>query len=106
MEYPIAELVIQSPEDIIGAGRGAGRGAKNHLAISSGHRAHHQGSGRRRNKKRQHQRHIAGKPRDSKRRQHTIARVHEQSRRYTQQRDQDLRQQIRNILLGRVYIQI
>ena len=92
---PIAELVIQSPEDIIGADRGA----KNHLAISSGHRAHHQGSGRRRNKKRQHQRHIAGKPRDSKRRQHTIARVHEQSRRYTQQRDQDLRQQIRNILL-------
>ena len=92
---PIVELVIQSPEDIIGADRGA----KNHLAISSGHRAHHQGSGRRRNKKRQHQRHIAGKPRDSKRRQHTIARVHEQSRRYTQQRDQDLRQQIRNILL-------
>ena len=38
---PIAELDIQSPEDIIGADRGA----KNHLAVSSGHRAHHQGSG-------------------------------------------------------------
>ena len=92
---PIAELVIQSPEDIIGADRGA----KNHLAVSSGHRAHHQGSGRRRNKKRQHQRHIAGKPRNSKRRQHTIAKQRERGRRYVQRRDQDLRQQIRNILL-------
>ena len=38
---PIAEVVIQNPEDIIGANRGA----KNHLAVSSRHRAHHQGSG-------------------------------------------------------------
>ena len=43
----LEELDIQSAEDIIGADRGT----KNHLAVSSGHRAHHQGSGRRRNKK-------------------------------------------------------
>ena len=92
---PLEKLDIESPEDILGADRGS----KNHLAVSSGHRAHHQGSGQRRNKRRKHQRHIAGKPKDSKRRQHAISKDHDRARRYTQTRDQDLRQQIRNILL-------
>ena len=56
---PLEDLDIQEPEDILGADRGA----KNHLAVSSGHRAHHRGGTRRRNGKRKHQRHIAGKPR-------------------------------------------
>jgi transposase len=91
----LEELDIQSVEDIVGADRGA----KNHLAVSSGHRAHHQGGGRRRNQKRKHQRHIAGKPRDSKRRRHAVSKSHDRGRRYAQTRDQDLRSQIRVILL-------
>ena len=88
-------LDIQSAEDIIGADRGT----KNHLSVSSGRRAHHQGSGRRRNKKRKHQRHIAGKPRDSRRRRRAVSKSHERGRRYAQTRDQDIRSQIRAILL-------
>ena len=92
---PLEELDIHSAEDIIGADRGT----KNHLSVSSGHRAHHQGSGRRRNKKRKHQRHIAGKPRDSKRRRHAVSKSHDRGRRYAQTRDQDMRRQIRAVLL-------
>ena len=92
---PLERLDIQSPEDILGADRGT----KNHLSVSSGRRAHHQGSGRRRNKKRNHQRHIAGKPRTSKRRRHAVSKSHDRGRRYVQTRDQDMRQQIRAILL-------
>ena len=88
-------LDIQSAEDIIGADRGT----KNHLSVSSGRRAHHQGSGRRRNKKRKHQRHIAGKPRDSRRRRRAVSKSHERGRRYARTRDQDIRSQIRAILL-------
>ena len=91
----LEELDIQSPEDVLGADRGA----KNHLSVSSGHRAHHQGSGRRRNKKRKHQRHIAGKPRDSKRRRHAVSTSYDRGRRYAQTRDQDMRSQMRAILL-------
>ena len=91
----LEELDIQSPEDIIGADRGT----KNHLSVSSGHRAHHQGSGRRRNKKRNHQRHIVGKPRDSKRRRHAVSKSYDRGRHYVQTRDQDMRRQIRAILL-------
>ena len=36
---PLEELDIKSPEDILGADRGT----KNHLAVSSGQRAHHPG---------------------------------------------------------------
>ena len=92
---PFAELDIQEPEDILGADRGT----KNHLAVSSGHRAHHRGGTRRRNGKRKHQRHIAGKPRNSKRRRHAVAKDRERARRYTQHRDQVMRQHIREILL-------
>ena len=92
---PLAELDIQEPEDILGADRGT----KNHLAVSSGHRAHHRGGTRRRNGKRKHQRHMAGKPRNSKRRRHAVAKDRERARRYTQHRDQVMRQQIREILL-------
>ena len=91
----LEELDIQSSEDILGADRGT----KNHLSVSSGHRAHHQGSGGRRNRKRKHQRHIAGKPRNSKRRRHAVSKERERGRRYAQTRDQDMRSQIRAILL-------
>ena len=92
---PVEELDIQTPEDILGADRGT----KNHLAVSSGHRAHHQGGTRRRNGKRKHQRHIAGKPRNSKRRRHAVAKDRERARRYAQRRDQQMRRQIHDILL-------
>ena len=92
---PLEALDIRCPEDVLGADRGT----KNHLAVSSGHRAHHQGGGRRRNKKRNHQRHIVGKPRNSKRRRHAVAKDRERARRYTQRRDQELRRQIRDIML-------
>ena len=55
---PLEQLDIREPEDILGADRGT----KNHLAVSSGHRAHHQGGPRRRSRKHKRQRHIAGKP--------------------------------------------
>ena len=92
---PLEELDIQEPEEVLGADRGT----KNHLAVSSGRRAHHQGGTRRRNRKRKHQRHIAGKPRDSKRRRHAVAKDRERARRYIQRRDQEMRRQIRDILL-------
>ena len=92
---PLERLDIQEPGDILGADRGT----KNHLAVSSGHRAHHGAGTRRRNRKRKHQRHIAGKPRNSKRRRHVIAKDRERARRYTQRRDQEMRRQIRDILL-------
>ena len=92
---PLEALDIREPEDILGADRGT----KNHLAVSSGHRAHHRGSTRRRNGKRKRQRHIAGKPRNSKRRRHAVAKDQERARRYTQTRDQEIRRQIREILL-------
>ena len=93
---PLEELDIQNPDDILGADRGT----KNHLAVSSGHRAHHGDSTRRRNRKRKHQRHVAGKPRNSKRRRHAVAKDRERARRYTQHRDQEMRRQIRDILLA------
>ena len=93
---PIEQLDIASPEDILGADRGT----KNHLAVSSGCRAHHQGGKQRRNKKRTHQRHIAGKPRNSKRRRHAVAKNRERARQYTQRRDQEMRRQTREILLA------
>ena len=49
--------------------------------------------------RRKHQHDIAGKPRGSKRRHHAVAKAREQSSRYTQRRAQDLRRQIRDILL-------
>ena len=91
---PLETLDIREPEDILGADRGT----KNHLAVSSGHRAHHQGGKNRRNRKRKHQRHIAGKPRNSKRRHHAVAKDRERTRRYAQRRDQETRRQIRDIL--------
>ena len=92
---PLEALDIESPADILGADRGT----KNHLAVSSGHRAHQQKGTRRRNKKRKHQRHIAGKPRNSKHRRHAVAKDKERARRYAQRRDQEMRRQIRDILL-------
>ena len=93
---PIENIDIENPADI----RGADRGAKNHLAVSSGHRAHHPQSGKQRTHPRKHQHDIAGKPRGSKRRRHAVAKPRAQSGRYTQRRDQDLRRQIRDILLA------
>ena len=93
--YLATVLDIQEPEDILGADRGT----KNHLAVSSGHRAHHRGGTRRRNGKRKHQRHIASKPRNSKRRRHAVAKDREIARRYAQHCDQEMRRQIRDILL-------
>ena len=92
---PLEEIEIQKPDDILGADRGT----KNHLAVSSGHRAHHSSGGRRRNGKRKHQRHIAGKPRNSKRRRHAVAKDRKKAQCYTQRRDQEMRHQIRDILL-------
>ena len=92
---PLEELDIQCPQDVLGADIGV----KNHLALSSGHRAHHQGGSRRRNKKRKHQRHVAGKPSNSKRRRHAVAKDRERARRYAQTRNQEMRRQIRDILL-------
>ena len=92
---PQEELDIQTPEDVLGADRGR----KNHVAFSSGHRAHHPGARKQGKRRRKHQRHIAGKPRNSKRRQHAVAKHRERGRRYTQRRDQEMRRQIREILL-------
>ena len=92
---PLEELEILGPEDILGGDRGT----KNHLVVSSGHRAHHHGGKRRRNRKRRHQRHIAGKPQGSKRRRHAVAEDRKRARRYAQRRDQDMRRQIHDILL-------
>ena len=92
---PIERLDIQGPEDVLGADRGR----KNHVAVSSGHRAHHPGARKQGKHRRKHQRHIAGKPRNSKRRQHTVVRHREKARRYAQRRDQEMRRQIRDILL-------
>ena len=50
-------------------------------------------------RRRKHQRHIAGKPRNSKRRLHAVAEHRKKARRYAQHRDQEMRQQIREILL-------
>lgn len=60
---PFETLDLQEPEDILGADRAT----NNHLAVSSGHRAHYGRGTLRCNRKRKHQRHIAGKPRNSKR---------------------------------------
>ena len=92
---PLEELDIQSPEDIIGADRGR----KNHAVFSSGKRAHHPGAKQQGKRRKQHQHHIAGKPKNSKRRRHAVAKHIECARRYSQTRDQNLRRQIREILL-------
>ena len=92
---PLEELDVSRPEDVLGADRGR----KNHLALSSGHRAHHPGARKQGKHRRKHQRHIAGKPRNSKRRQHAVAKHSERGRRYARHRDQEMRRQIRNILL-------
>ena len=70
---PIEHLDIQRPEYVLGADRGR----KNHVAVSSGHRAHHPGAKKQGKHRRKHQRHIAGKPRNSKRRQHAVAKHRE-----------------------------
>ena len=93
---PIEHINIENPADILGADRGI----KNHLAVSSGHRAHNPRSAKQRTRRRKHQHDIAGKPQGSKRRRHAVAKAREQSRRYTQRRNQDLRRQIRDILLA------
>ena len=92
---PLEELDVPCPEDVLGADRGR----KNHVAVSSGHRAHHPGAKKQGKRRRQHRRHLAGKPRNSKRRQHAIAKHRERGRRYTQRRDQEMRRQIRGIPL-------
>ncbi len=92
---PLEQLDIQIPEDVLGADRGR----KNHIAISSGHRAHHPGARKQGQRRRKHQRHIVGKPRNSKRRQHAVAKHRERGRRYAQTRDQEMRRQVRDILL-------
>ena len=93
---PLEELDIQSPEGILGSDRGR----KNHALFTSGKRAHHPGTKRQGRHSKNHQRHIDGKPRHSKRRRHAVAKHRERARRYSQTRDQDLRQQIREILLA------
>ena len=93
---PLEELDIQRPEDILGADRGN----KKHAAFSNGTRAHNPHSGKQRKKRRQHQRHVAVKPQGSKRRRKAMAEHRERARRYAQRRDQELRQQIRDILLA------
>ena len=67
---PLERLDIRCPEDTVGADCGT----KTHLVVSSGHCAQHQCGGHRHNKKRKHQRHIAGKPCNSKRRRHACCR--------------------------------
>ena len=93
---PLEELEIQSPEEILGGDRGR----KNHAVFSSGRRAHHPGAKQQGKRRKQHQRHIAGKPKNSKRRRHAVANHKERARRYSQTRDQNLRRQIREILLA------
>ena len=92
---PLEELDIQSPEDTLGCDRGR----KNHAVFSSGKRAHHSGAKQQGKRRRQHQRHIAGKPKNSKRRRHAVKQHSERARCYSQTRDQNLRRQIREILL-------
>ena len=92
---PLEELDVSSPEDVLGADRGR----KNHVAVSSGHRAHHPGARKQGKRRRKHQRHIAGKPRNSKRRLRAVAKHHQRGRRYAQRRDQEMRRQVREILL-------
>ena len=92
---PIEHLDIQEPSDVLGTDRGR----KNHLALSSGHRAHHPGAKKHGKHRRKHQRHIVGKPRNSKRRQHAVAKHRERARHYAQRRDQGMRRQIHDILL-------
>ena len=91
---PIEHLDVHSPADVLGADLGR----KNHLALSSGHRAHHPGARKQGKRRRRHQRYIAGKPRNSKRRQHAVAKHLQRTRRYVQRRDQEMRRQIRDIL--------
>ncbi len=90
---------ISIRQDQIETVLGADRGRKNHLALSSGHRAHHPGAKKQGQRRRRHQRHLAGKPRNSKRRQHSVSQHRERARRYAQRRDQAMRRQIRSILL-------
>ena len=92
---PLEELDVSCPEDVLGADRGR----KSHVAVSSGHRAHHPGARKQGKRRRKHQSRIAGKPRNSKRRQHAVAKHRERARRYAKTRDQEMRRQIREILL-------
>ena len=92
---PLEEIDIQSPEDILGSDRGR----KNHTVFSSGKRAHHPGAKQQGKRRGNHQRHIAGKPKNSKRRRHAVKQHRGCARRYSQTRDQNLRRQIREILL-------
>ena len=62
-------------------------------------RAHHSGAKQQGRRRKQHRRHITGKPRNSKRRRRAVAKQKERARRCSQTRDQDLRRQIREILL-------
>ncbi len=92
---PLEQVEIESPEDILGADRGR----KNYLAVSSGHREHHPGTKKEGKRRRKHQHQIAGKPKRSKRRRHAVAEHRKKARGYAQRRDQEMRRQIREILL-------
>ena len=92
---PLEELNISCPGDVLGTDRGR----KNHLALSSGHRAHHPGAKKQGKRRRKHQRHIAGKPKGSERHRHAVAEHQKKTRRYAQRRDQEMRRQIHEILL-------
>ena len=68
--------------------------------FSTDKRAHHLGAKKQGEHRKQHQRHIAGKPRNSKRHRHAVKQHDECSRRYSQTREQDLRRQASEILLA------
>ena len=67
--------------------------------FSTGKRTHHPGTKNLAKNRKQHQRHIPGKTRNSKCHCHAVKQHRERARRYSQTRDQDLRRQIREILL-------
>ncbi len=90
------QVVIPDPEDILGADRGR----KNHAVFSTSRRVHLQGAKQQSRQHRKHQRYLAGKPRNSKRRRQAAARNGTIVCRYATRRDQDPRRQVRNILLA------
>ena len=90
----IDTVKIKVPDEITGADLGR----KNHIMFSTGDRAHHPGSKKRSQQRRQHQRHIAGKPRKSKRRQHAVQKHQQRTRRFKQRHTQEIRRQIREVM--------
>ena len=92
---PKVETVkVRNAEEITGADLGR----KNHIMFSTGDRANHPGSKKRSQQRRQHQRQIAGKPRQSKRRQHAVTQHRKRNQRFRQHRTQEIRRQIREVL--------